>query len=62
MTMLPLAMLLQGADETSFLENLTVANILKIGFLLIVVWLAIKGAERLLELLSGRVSRAAGSR
>ena len=58
MTMLPLAMLLQGADETSFLENLTVANILKIGLLLTVVWLAIKGTERLLELLSGRVSRA----
>ena len=58
MTMLPLAMLLQGANETSFLENLTVANILKIGLLLTVVWLAIKGTERLLELLSGRVSRA----
>jgi small-conductance mechanosensitive channel len=58
MTMLPLAMLLQSDGERSFFETLTAGNVVRIAILLLVVWLIIKGTERLLEFLSDRVNRA----
>jgi small-conductance mechanosensitive channel len=58
LTALPIAMLLQDAAGPSFLESLTAGKIIQIGILLFVVWLVIKGAERLLSFLSNRVTRA----
>jgi hypothetical protein len=61
MTMLPIAVLLQSDGGPSFLDTLTFGKVVEIGILLGAVWLILKGAERLLGLLSDRVTRARSS-
>lgn len=58
MTAPPIALMLQNSGGASLLESLTFGNLARIGVLLAIVWLAIKGAERVLVFLSDKVPRA----
>jgi small-conductance mechanosensitive channel len=56
--MAPLAMLQQVARPSSLLDRMTAGNLLTAAALLLFVWLLIRLIEKLLDVLSGRASRA----
>jgi hypothetical protein len=56
--MAPLAMLQQAARPSSLLDRMTAGNLLTAAALLFFIWLLIRLIEKLLDVLSGRASRA----